>query len=150
MNEPALIREMLGRPPSHPRTLAVVGLSDRPDRPSYYVSKYMQDHGYRILPVNPALTTVLGMACSTSVLTLPELPDVINVFRLPSAIPAIVDEMILRGLTRLWVQQGIMHLRAAERAEEAGIGVVMDRCIMVEHQRLLLDQRLDADRSQTA
>ena len=137
MNEPALIREMLGEPPSQPRTLAVVGLSDRADRPSHYVSVYMQKHGYRILPVNPALTTVLGVACSTSVLTLPERPDVVNVFRLPSAIPAIIDEMILRGLTRLWVQQGIMNLQAAERAEAAGIGVVMDRCIMVEYQRLL-------------
>ena len=137
MNEPALIREMLGRPPSQPRTLAVVGLSDRSDRPSHYVSKYMQEHGYRILPVNPSLKTVLGLECSTSVITLPERPDVVNVFRLPSAIPGIVDEMIVRGLTRLWVQQGIMNLQAAERAEAAGIGVVMDRCIMVEHQRLL-------------
>ena len=137
MNEPALIREMLGDPPEIPRTLAVVGLSDRPDRPSHYVSKYMQAHGYKILPVNPALDSVLGLACSTSVLTLPERADVVNVFRLPSAIPVIVDEMILRGLTRLWVQQGIMHLQAAERAEAAGIGVVMDRCIMVEHRRLL-------------
>ncbi len=137
MNEPSLIRDMLGHPPGTPRTLAVVGLSDRVDRPSHYVSKYMQQHGYRILPVNPALDRVLGMACSTSVLTLPESVAVVNVFRLSSAIPAIVDEMILRGLTRLWVQQGIMNLQAAERAEAAGIGVVMDRCIMVEHQRLL-------------
>ena len=137
MNEPALIREMLGEPPLRPRTLAVVGLSDRPDRPSHYVSLYMQQHGYKILPVNPALKMVFGMECSTSVLTLPERPDVVNVFRLPSALPAIVDEMILRGLTRLWVQQGIMNLAAAERAEAAGIGVVMDRCIMVEHRRLV-------------
>ncbi len=137
MNEPALIREMLGYPGARPRTLAVVGLSDRPDRPSHYVSKYMQEHGYRVLPVNPGLGTVLGVACSTSLLTLPERPDVVNVFRLPSAIPVIVDEMILRGLTRLWVQQGIMNLHAAERAEAAGIGVVMDRCIMVEHRRVM-------------
>ena len=137
MNEPALIREMLGQPPTQPRTLAVVGLSDRPDRPSHYVSKYMQEHGYRILPINPALRTVLNLECSTSVTTLPERPDVVNVFRLPSALPGIVDEMILRGLTRLWVQQGIMNLQAAERAEAAGIGVVLDRCIMVEPQRML-------------
>lgn len=141
MNEPALIREMLSQPAGKPRSLAVVGLSDRVDRPSHYVSKYMQEHGYKLLPVNPALDKVLGERCSTSVLTLPERPDVVNVFRLPSAIPSIVDEMILRGLTRLWVQQGIMHLQAAERAEAAGIGVVMDRCIMVEHRRLLSDFR---------
>jgi len=96
----------------------------------------MQEHGYRILPVNPQLKTVLGVPCSTSIQTLPELPDLVNVFRLPSAIPGVVDEMITRGLTRLWVQQGIMNLQAAERAEAAGIGVVMDRCIMIEHRRL--------------
>ncbi len=116
--------------------LAVVGLSDRLDRPSHFVSKYMQAQGYRILPVNPGLDRVLGVTCSTSILTLPERPDVVNVFRLPSAIPAIVDEMIQRGLTRLWVQSGITNLHAAERAEAAGIGVVMDRCMMVEHRRL--------------
>ena len=136
MNEPALIREMLSGVGEVRPTIAVVGVSERPNRPSHYVSKYMQEHGYRILPVNPALTEVLGVPCSTSVLTLPERADVVNVFRLPNAIPAIVDEMILRGLTRLWVQQGIMNLHAAERAEAAGIGVVMDRCIMIEHQRL--------------
>lgn len=136
MNEPALIRDMLEQTVARPRTLAVVGISDRVDRPSHYVSKYMQERGYRILPVNPALQQVLGEPCATSILTLPERADVVNVFRLPSAIPMIVDEMILRGLTRLWVQQGIMNLQAAERAEAAGIGVVMDRCIMVEHRRL--------------
>lgn len=136
MNEPSLICEMLESVAGKPRSLAVVGLSDRPDRPSFYVSKYMQEHGYRILPVNPALKVVLNMPSSTSVLTLPEMPDIVNVFRLPSALPAIVDEMVTRGLTRLWVQQGIVNLQAAERAEAAGIGVVMDRCIMVEHRRL--------------
>ena len=127
---------MLRPAPERPRVLAVVGLSDRVDRPSHYVSKYMQEQGYQILPVNPALDCVLGVTCSTSILTLPARPDVVTVFRLASAIPAIVDEMMLRGLTRLWVQQGIMNLQAAERAEAAGIGVVMDRCIMVEHRRL--------------
>ena len=136
MNESGLIREMLEQRSERPQTLAVVGISDRIDRPSHYVSKYMQERGYRILPVNPALRSVLGEVCATSILTLPDRPEVVNVFRLPSAIPAIVDEMILRGLTRLWVQQGIVNLQAAERAEAAGIGVVMDRCIMVEHRRL--------------
>ena len=136
MNEPALIREMLEVAPGRQRTLAVVGLSDRPDRPSHYVSKYMQERGYRVLPVNPALDEVLGVPSATSLLTLTERPDVVNVFRLPNAIPAIVDDMIRRGMTRLWVQQGIMNLQAAVRAEAAGIGVVMDRCIMVEHRRL--------------
>ncbi len=136
MNEPALIREMLTQEPGRARTLAVVGLSDRPDRPSHWVTQYMKEQGYRILPVNPQVQSIWSIPCSTSLLTLPELPDVVNVFRLPSAIPGVVDEMIKRGMTRLWVQQGIMNLKAAERAEAAGIGVVMDRCIMVEHRRL--------------
>lgn len=136
MNEPALIREMLTQEAGRPRTIAVVGLSDRPDRPSHWVTQYMREHDYRILPVNPALKQVWDIPCSTNLLTLPELPDVVNVFRLPNAIPGIVEEMITRGMTRLWVQQGIMNLKAAERAEAAGIGVVMDRCIMVEHRRL--------------
>ena len=136
MNEPALIREMLGVGATTRPTIAVVGLSDRPDRPSHYVSAYMQAHGYRLFPVNPALREVLGRPCVATLSMLTVRPDVVNVFRLPSALPAIVEEMILRGMNRLWVQQGIVNLQAAERAEAAGIGVVMDRCIMVEHQRM--------------
>ncbi len=119
----------------HPRTLAVIGLSDRPDRPSHYVSAYMQGQGYRLLPVNPAIASVLGEAAYPSLSALPERPDVVNVFRLPGVVPAIVDEMLALGLTDLWVQQGIVHREAADRAEAGGIRVVMDRCIMVEHRR---------------
>ena len=136
MNEPDVIREMLfgAGAEGRPRSLAVVGLSDRPDRPSHYVSKYMQDHGYEIYPVNPALETVLGERCYGSLAELPVKPDVVNVFRLPGAIPAVVDEMLELGLGALWVQQGIVNRAAAERAEAGGIRVVMDRCIMVEHR----------------
>ena len=140
MNEPEVLRGMLGDAmlrgvPGSTRTLAVVGLSDRPDRPSHYVSAYMQQHGYRILPVNPAISAVLGETAYPSPSALPERPDVVNVFRRPGDIPAIVDEMLSLGLTNLWVQQGIAHREAAERAEAGGIRVVMDRCIMVEHGR---------------
>ncbi len=141
MNEPEVIRAMLGddmlRGRAHrPRTLAVVGLSERPDRPSHYVSAYMQHHGYRIAPVNPAISAVLGEPAYPSLTALPERPDLVNVFRLPSVLPGIVDEMLALGLTDLWVQQGIVNRDAARRAEAGGIRVVMDRCIMVEHRRL--------------
>ena len=136
MNQPEVIREMLVGPQKSPRTLAVIGLSDNPSKPSFYVSEYMQRHGFRILPINPALETVLGERSYPSLTDLPVQPDVVNVFRLPRFIPAIVDEMIALNLTNLWVQQGIIDLASAARAEAAGIRVVMDRCIMVEHRNL--------------
>lgn len=136
MNEPEVIREMLGDPAAAPVTIAVIGLSDKADRPSHYVSAYMQQHGYRILPVNPALDSVLGEKSYASLADLPLKPDMVNVFRLPKYIPAIVDEMLQLGLRNLWVQRGIINLEAAARAEQGGIHVVMDRCIMIEHRRI--------------
>ena len=133
MNEPEVIDEMLGDGAG--RTIAVVGLSENPNKPSHYVSEYMQQHGYKIYPVNPSIETVLGEKSYKSLSELPAKPDVVNVFRVPSLIPAIVDEMLVLGLKKLWVQQGIVNVEAAERAELGGIRVVMDRCIMVEHRR---------------
>jgi predicted CoA-binding protein len=138
MNESEVILDMLGGPEQGPRTIAVIGLSDIPVKPSYYVSEYMQQRGFRILPVNPGLESVLGEKAFASLAELPVKPDVVNVFRLPMYIPAIVDEMLALGLKNLWVQQGIVHAEAAARAEAGGIRVVMDRCIMVEHRRMLL------------
>jgi predicted CoA-binding protein len=131
MNEPDVIREMLGM-----KTIAVVGLSEDPMKPSHYVSAYMQAQGCKILPVNPALKSaeVLGEKSYGSLAELPVKPDVVNVFRLPKVIPSIVDEMLALGLKNLWVQQGIVNVEAAERAEAGRIRVVMDRCIMVEHR----------------
>jgi predicted CoA-binding protein len=146
MNEPANIAHMLGliapgQPAHSLRTLAVVGLSDNPAKASHSVSAYMQAHGYRILPVNPALladgpATVLGEPVFASLTDLPIRPDVVNVFRLPKFIPAIVDEMIALGLTDLWVQLGLFHAEATTRAEAQGIRVVTDRCILIEHRRV--------------
>jgi predicted CoA-binding protein len=135
MNEREVIRAMLGHPPAEPRTIAVVGLSDKPDRPSHYVSAYMQENGYRIIPVNQQVETVLGERVYDSLAELPEKPDVVNVFRLPKFIPGIVEEMLELGLKNIWIQQGIINMEAAQKAESGGIKVVMDRCIMVEHQR---------------
>ena len=129
MTEPAVIAQMLAA-----KTIAVVGLSDDPQKPSYYVSEYMQSVGKRILPINPTIEQVLGERAYPSLRDLPEKPEVVNAFRLPRAIPAIVDEMIELGLTQLWVQLGIRNAEAAAAAEAHGIGVVMDRCIMVEHR----------------
>ena len=144
MNEASVIHEMLFGAQEGAtardgggRSLAVIGLSDRPDRPSHYVSAYMQSHGYKIYPVNPALESVLGERCHGSLAELPVRPDVVNVFRLPNFIPAIVEEMLAVGFRDLWIQQGIVHREAAKRAEEGGIRVVMDRCIMVEHRSLV-------------
>jgi predicted CoA-binding protein len=136
MNEPELIRTMLGTTTKeHPRTIAVIGLSEVSAKPSHYVSAYMQQRGYKIYPVNPSIPEVLGERSYASLADLPTKPDIINVFRLPKFIPAIVDEMLQLGLSNLWVQQGIINLEAAARAEAGGIHVVMDRCIMVENRR---------------
>ena len=137
MNEQETMVEMLGGRKGAPRTLAVVGLSDDPAKASHAVSAYMQEHGYRILPVNPGIASALGEKSYASLSELPVRPDVVNVFRLPKAIPAIVDEMLELGLTNLWVQLGIRNEEAAAKAEAGGIRVVMDRCIMVEHRRLM-------------
>jgi predicted CoA-binding protein len=131
MNEPDLIHTLFIRP----ATIAVIGLSPDPGKPSHYVPAYMQQHGYRILPVNPAVDTVLDETCYPTLTALPIKPDIVNVFRLPKYISAIVEEMLQLGLTNLWVQSGIVNLEAAAKAEAGGIHVVMDRCIMVEHRR---------------
>ena len=137
MNEPETILTMLQRKPNgNLPSVAVVGRSEDASRPSHSVSAYMQRAGYRIAPVNPAVSEVLGEQSVRSLSDLPSPPDVVNVFRLPKFIPALVDEMIELGLTQFWVQLGIVHLEAARRAEEAGIRVVMDRCILIEHRRL--------------
>jgi predicted CoA-binding protein len=139
MNELKTIREVLGTTTlEKPRTIAVIGLSKDGAKPSHYVSAYMKQHGYRILPINPALDTVLGEKSYASLAELPVKPDIVDVFRLPKFIPAIVDEMLRLNFDNLWVQQGIVNLEAAAQAEAGGIRVVMDRCIMVEHRRMTI------------
>lgn len=120
------------------KMIAVVGLSADPAKPSYFVSAYLQRAGKIILPVNPNLDGVLGVRSYASLRDLPCKPEVVNVFRPPDAIPAVVEEMIQLGLNAIWVQQGIQHDGAAARAESQGIRVVMDRCIMVDHRASLV------------
>ncbi len=117
------------------KTIAVVGLTDSPIRPSYGVSNYMQSQGYRIIPVNPNVPDSLGEKAYRTLLDVPEKIDIVNIFRRPEAVPEIVDQAIQLKVPAIWMQEGVIHEAAAEKAREAGIFVVMDRCILKEHMR---------------
>ncbi|MEO8458213.1 MAG: CoA-binding protein [Chloroflexota bacterium] len=119
------------------KTIAVVGLSNDQTRPAYSVTAYMQRAGYRIIPVNPDVTEVLGEKAYPDLVSIPEPIDVVNIFRRPENVPAVVEDAIAAGAKVIWMQQGIRHEAAAEKARGAGLEVVMDRCIRTEHQRLL-------------
>jgi len=120
------------------KTIAVVGLASSPLRPSYGVSAYMQQQGYRIIPVNPTISEALG---EKAYATLRDIPkdikiDIVDVFRRPDAVPAIVDDVIELKLPVLWLQETVVHEEAAEKARKAGVFVVMDECILKDHRRL--------------
>jgi uncharacterized protein len=119
------------------KTIAIVGLSDKPDRDSYHVAAYLQSHGFRIIPVNPVVTSVLGERSYASVTEIPAQVDVVDIFRKPETVGPVVDEAIAAGARVVWMQLGIVNHAAAEAARAAGLEVVMDRCMKVEHQRLL-------------
>lgn len=118
------------------RVLAVVGLSSNPHRASHGVSRYLQREGYRIIPVNPKETGVLGEKSWPSLLDVPEPVDCVVIFRRPEHVPEIVEQAIQIGARAVWMQQGITNAEAAARARQAGLLVVEDRCMMVEHLRL--------------
>jgi predicted CoA-binding protein len=115
------------------RTIAVVGLSSRHHRPSFGVSEYMQSAGYRIIPVNPAETEVLGEKCYARLEDIPETVDIVDIFRRPEFAPEIVESAIRVGARAVWMQEGVTHSEAAERARRAGLFVVMNCCILKEH-----------------
>ncbi len=117
------------------KTLAVVGLSSKPARPSHGVSQYMQEHGYRIIPVNPHETEVLGERAYPSLDALPEPPEFVVIFRRPEFVPEIVESAIRRGAKVIWMQEGVIHEAAAERARQAGLTVIQNRCILKEHAK---------------
>jgi predicted CoA-binding protein len=118
------------------RTIAVVGLSAKRYRPSYGVAEYMQRAGYRIIPVNPHETEVLGEKCYPDVESVPEPIDIVDIFRRSEFVPEIVEAAIRKGAKVVWMQEGVIHEEAARRAQEAGLEVVMDRCILKDHRRL--------------
>jgi hypothetical protein len=119
------------------RTIAVVGLSGNPMRVSNGVSAYMQRSGYRIIPVNPQETEVLGERSYARLEDVPEKIDIVNVFRRPEYTPEIVESAIKVGAETVWMQEGVVNDVAAARAREAGLEVVMDKCILKEHRKML-------------
>ena len=127
------IRDLL----SSAQTIAVVGLSNNPLRASHNVAEYLQSKGYRIIPVNPNVTEVLGERAVASLDEISGPIDIVDVFRRSEYVPEIVDAAIRKGARCVWMQMGVSHAEAAELAEEQGIVVVMDRCIMREHGRLI-------------
>lgn len=117
------------------KTIAVVGLSSSPLRPSYGVSAYLQGQGYRIIPVNPEIKGALGEKAYASLSEVPEKIDIVDVFRRPEFVPEIVDEAIKLKVPVIWLQEGVIHEAAAQKARKAGLLVVMDRCILKEHRK---------------
>ncbi len=118
------------------RVIAVVGLSSNPLRPSHGVAGYMQEHGYRLIPVNPQETEVLGEKAYPSLEDVPGKIDIVNIFRRSNFVPPIVEDAIRLGARAVWMQEGVVHEQAAARARATGLIVVMDRCILKEHRRL--------------
>ena len=128
--QPDSIRDLL----ASARTIAVVGLSDNPLRPSHGVSAYMQAQGYRIIPVNPTIRESLGEQAYPSLVDVPERIDIVNVFRRPEFVDEIVDQAIQLKIPAIWMQEEVINEFAAARAREAGIFVAMDLCILKEHK----------------
>ncbi len=123
------------------KTIAIVGISQKQERDSYMVAKYLKEHGYKIIPVNPRYEEVLGEKCYPDLKSVPEKIDVVDIFRKPEAIPPIVDEAIEVGAKAVWMQLGLAHNASAKKARDVGVKVVMNKCIKVEHQKLV-SQRL--------
>jgi hypothetical protein len=128
------IHELLSRV----KTIAVVGLSDSPMRPSHGVSAYMQAQGYRIIPVNPQISEALGEKAYPTLFDVPEKIDLVDVFRRPEFVDDIVDQAIRLKIPAIWLQEDVVNKGAAEKARRAGMFVVMDRCILKEHQARFL------------
>jgi predicted CoA-binding protein len=127
---PDQISEILQRA----RTIAVVGLSDNPLRPSHGVAAYLQSQGYRIIPVNPEIKSSLGEKAYPSLLDVPEKIDIVDIFRRPEFVEEVVAQAIQLKVPAVWMQEEIIHEKAAQKARAAGIFVVMDRCILLEHR----------------
>jgi predicted CoA-binding protein len=118
------------------KTIAVIGASLKPERPAHWISVYLKEQGYRVIPVNPGHAEILGERCYKSLSEVPEPVDIVDIFREPGAVPAIVEEAIACKAKAIWMQEGIVHNAAAEKARAAGLLVVMNKCIYKEHARL--------------
>jgi uncharacterized protein len=120
------------------KVVAVVGLSDKADRPSYHVAEYLQGQGYKIIPVNPMLQTWNGLKSYPDLKSIPEAIDIVDIFRKPADVSAIVEEAIQIKAKVIWMQEGIVHNESADRARTAGLQVVMNKCMLKEHRLLAL------------
>ena len=118
----------------HAQSIAVVGLSNSPLRPSHGVAAYLRSQGYHIIPVNPTIADALGETSYPSLLDVEEKIDLVNIFRRPEFVPEVVDQAIQLGVPAIWMQEGVIHEPAAQKARRAGIFVVMDHCILKEHR----------------
>ena len=118
------------------KTIAVVGLSDNPEKTSNHVARYLQEQGYKVIPVNPTIQAALGEKAYPRLQDIPGKVDIVDVFRRSEDVPPVVDDAIAVGAKCLWMQLGIVNEKAAKKAEAAGMSVVMDHCIMVEHRRV--------------
>jgi predicted CoA-binding protein len=119
------------------KVIAVVGLSNKPERDSYHVAAYLQAQGYRIIPVNPNINQVLGERAYASLEEVPGPVDVVDIFRKPEFVPQLVDQAIAKGAKVIWMQEGIAHNAAANKARAAGLKVVMNKCILKEHRKMI-------------
>jgi predicted CoA-binding protein len=126
---------------SPPKNIAVVGLSPKPERPSNGVARYLLDKGYTVIPVNPGHQQILGLHCYPDLTSVPEGIDIVDIFRRIEDIPAVVDQAVAAGAGVVWMQLGLSHDGAARTAAQAGLEVVMDRCIKIEHARLFPGDR---------
>ena len=118
------------------KTIAVVGMSPRPNRPSHYVAKYLMEQGYKVIPVNPAVEEVLSMKSYPDIVSIPERVDMVDIFRRSSQVPPVVEDAIVAGARFIWMQDGVVNEDAAARARAAGMSVVMDNCTLREHSRI--------------
>lgn len=118
------------------KTIAVVGMSPRPERPSHYVAKYLMEQGYKVIPVNPAVEEVLGMKSYPDIVSIPERVDMVDIFRRSSQVPPVVEDAIEARARFIWMQDGVVNEDAAARARNAGMSVVMDNCTLREHSRI--------------
>jgi len=119
------------------KTIAIVGLSPKQHRPSHQVARYLMEAGYAIIPVNPGQETILGLPCYPNLRAIPISVDLVDIFRRPEAVLPIVEDAIAIGAKFIWMQEGIVNTEAAEKAEAAGLTVIMDRCTKIDHMNLL-------------
>jgi predicted CoA-binding protein len=119
------------------KAIATVGFSQDPKKPGYYVPQYMMDKGYHVIPVNPSFQEILGQKAYPDLLSIPEPVDIVQIFRPPAEVPAVVDQAIQKGARVIWMQIGAVNPEAAQKAIDAGLVVVTDLCMMIEHKRLV-------------